>query len=82
MLGVLVVPYGLSFPAGRTGGPGETGPEEGQCGQRLATSLTLVKQSVSVSVVQGVLRLSPVFWDSLNGALFLNSSSCSYCEGE
>ena len=58
---------GFSFPTGGTEAQGDlclwccAGLEKGQCGQHMAASLTLLMQSVFISVVQGVLQSHPCF---------------------
>lgn len=51
-----------------------TGLGKEQCSQHVAASLTLLMQSVLVSVEQGgCFSLTPMFWDSLTGVLFFHS---------
>lgn len=76
----LAVPHGFAFLTGEARGPGETaawcctGLGKGQCSQRVPASLTLLMQSLLVSVVQGrCFSLTPAFSDFLSGVLFLNS---------
>ena len=51
MLGVLVVPHGLSFPTGETGGPGETSLHDAALGWRRGNAVNFSHFSSSCSAV-------------------------------